>query len=262
VWVKIGWLFSMARSGTSIATYAAASPWGHPICDEPFGPWDRTPPPFNHPPIQKELMETFAAQGHVFDERVEPLATKLFNQMGARTGSLICKVPHQHPHPSQIEAFYPRVPRVLLIRNPLHRLNSFHARGWTANATPGHDLARYKAFAARWLAEPPERRLVYDDIREDPVGFFRKMYEAWDWCYEEQDLQTAAAYCAEHYHHRSKRVDADADPSRVVSETRPALPEEAVEAYLSDRFIVDVMKRLGWSTRAEDYVRAGALSAW
>lgn len=253
MWIKIGWLFSMARSGTSIACYGAASPWGHPVCDEPFGPWDRTIEPFNHPLVQVRLMETFAAEGHQFTSKVEPLATRLFNQMGGVTGSLICKVPHQHPHPSELERFYKRVPRVLLIRNPLHRLNSFHARGWKSDSREHHDVDRYRAFAERWLAEPPERRLVYDDIRDDPEGFFRTIYEAWGWQYDEDDVRTAAAYSRSHYHHRSKRVDAKADPTRVVSESRSALPPEAIDAYLGDPFFVDFMTERGWSTNPDDY---------
>jgi hypothetical protein len=254
MWIKIGWLFSMARSGTSIASYGAAAPWGHPVCDEPFGPWDRTTPPFNHPRVQRRLMKAFEEAGHSLTAEIVPIATSLFNQMGERTGSLVCKIPHQNPTLDQLDEHFPGNRRVLLIRNPLHRLNSLFARGWTESAAEDYDLERYRAFAARWLAEPIENRLVYDQIREDPEGFFRKMYEAWGWLYERQDVRRAASYCASHYHHRSKRVDEGADPSRVVSESQPSLPAEAVEAYLADPLIVDLMGRLGWSTRPEDYL--------
>ena len=253
MWIRIGWLFSMARSGTSIACYAAASPWGHPVCDEPFGPWDRTTEPFDHPTVQRQLMETFQAEGHAFTDKVRPLADRLFNEMGRPSGSLVCKIPHQHPRPDELLRFYKRVPRVLLIRNPLHRLNSFHARGWKNEAVEHHDVDRYRAFAERWLAEPTEHRLVYDDIRDDPEGFFRTMYEAWDWEYEQEDVRFAADYCRSHYHHRSKRVDQGADPSRVVSESRSALPKEAIDAYLKDPFFVDFMQARGWSTNPADY---------
>jgi hypothetical protein len=257
VWIKVGWLLSMARSGTSIACYAGAAPWGHPVCDEPFGPWDRTTPPFNHPPVQTALMEAFEKSGRTLSPEVVELTKKLFSTMGTRTGSLICKVPHLHPTPAEIDEHLPRSKRVMLIRNPLHRLNSLYTRGWTESAGQEYDLNRYMAFAERWLAEPRDNRLVYDDIRDDPEGFFRKMYVAWDWMFEDEDVRAAADYARNNYHHRSKRVDAKADPSRVVSETKPALPEEAVAAYLGDPFIRDLMEQLGWSTNAEEYLRPG-----
>ena len=206
-------------------------------------------------------MKAFEEAGHRLTAEVAPIARTLLNQMGEVTGSLVCKIPHQHPTLEEMDEHFPGHRRVLLIRNPLHRLNRLYARGWTESAADDHDLKRYRAFAQRWLAEPIENRIVYDDIREDPEGFFRKMYEAWGWLYEEEDVRTAAAYCASHYHHRSKRVDESADPSRVVSESRSALPAAAVEAYLGDPLISDLMSRLGWSTRVEDYVGEDAARA-
>lgn len=257
MWVKIGWLFSMARSGTSIACYGAASPWGHPVCDEPFGPWDRTISPFYHPKAQLDLMKAFEEAGHRINDDVADLASQVFRHMGDRTGSIICKIPHLNPPLADVDRYYPGNKRVLLIRNPLHRLNSLYTRGWTESAGDQNDLNRYRAFATRWLAEPIERRLVYDDINDDPEGFFRKMYLAWEWEHDDEDVRRAAAYCRDHYHHRSKRVDSTADTSRVVSVARPALPAHVVQQYLADPLIYDVMRQLGWSTKPDDYMAGG-----
>ena len=54
---RVVWLFSLARSGSSVAVYSAAAPWGHAVGDELLGPWDRTGEPYNYPAKQKDLAE-------------------------------------------------------------------------------------------------------------------------------------------------------------------------------------------------------------
>ena len=52
---RVLWLFTMTRSGSSAVTYASAKALGYAVADEPFGPWDRTGPPYRYPPEQVEL---------------------------------------------------------------------------------------------------------------------------------------------------------------------------------------------------------------
>ncbi len=55
----IAWLFSMIRSGSSIAAYAAAAPFRGIVADEIFGPWVRTGPHYKFPPEQQTVTELF-----------------------------------------------------------------------------------------------------------------------------------------------------------------------------------------------------------
>jgi hypothetical protein len=59
----IAWLFSMIRSGSSIAAYAAAAPFGGVVADEIFGPWVRTGPYYKFPPEQRTVTELFRTSG-------------------------------------------------------------------------------------------------------------------------------------------------------------------------------------------------------
>lgn len=256
------WLFSMARSGTSAVCYAAAAPFGLAVADEPFGPWDRTIEPFRHPATQKELMGAFAEADRRLTPRVVELAERLFEEMGSGAGrGVICKIPHVHPSPEDFERAFPGHRAIWLMRNPLHRINSLYARGWLPSLGANHDLERFRIFAARWLARPERERFVYDDLRGDAAGFFGRLYAAWGIEHSASDVEAAVAYARTNYHHRSKRVDGAADPSRVVSESGSALPDAAVEAYLSDELVLEVMRAVGWSTDPEDYRAARATAS-
>lgn len=252
---RVGWLFSMARSGSSAVCYAAAAPWRLPVADEPFGPWDRTGPPFFHPPVQLLLRDAFARAQCRLTPDVAALAAQLFDELAGRHDRLICKIPHEDPDPALVRSrFGPHHRVAFLLRNPLHRLNSLYRRGWLAACGPGFDLERFKRFARRWRAHPG--RLVYDQLRTDPHAFFTALYRAWRWPVTRADLDVAVAYVRTRYHHRSRRVDPSRDPSRVLAETELALPPEAVETYLNDPFVRELMVELGWSTDPADYLPA------
>jgi hypothetical protein len=250
---RVGWLFSLARSGTSVACYAAAAPWALPVADEPFGPWDRTRPPFDLPPVQADLMRAFAEDDLRLTPRVVALAEDLFAEMAGPAGRVVCKVPHIDPSPEDFARAldHRRHRAVFLLRNPLHRLNSLHLRGWLGACGPNHDLERFRLFARRWARA--EHRLVYDDLRGDPRVFMAQMYRGWGWSATERDLARAVRHARGQYHYRSKRVDEQADPSRVLAEQDFALPPEAVLAYLGDPEIADLMRSLGWATDAGAY---------
>lgn len=270
---KVVWLFSLARSGSSVAVYSAAAPWGHAVADEILGPWDRTGAPYNYPAKQKDLAELYRARDH----KLTPDVVALFNQVaaelnagsglsagtsaGGATGSatggksptnvVISKHPHLRPSPDEFRAAFPGVRFVYLIRNPLHRLNSMHARGWHKSYTQMQDLDRYKQFARWWLEQPS--RLSYDLFKAQPRSFFRGLWSAWDLPFTDAHVDAAVDYSRNHYHDSSLEMS-DRDPSQgVLSETQFALPQEALDLYLKDPLIVDLMTEMGWSMEPEDY---------
>lgn len=269
---KVVWLFSLARSGSSVAVYSAAAPWGHAVGDELLGPWDRTGAPYNYPARQKDLAELYRARDHT----LAPDVVSLFNQVAAElnlrsgtpsiavggvdpasrasngpTNVVISKHPHLRPGPDEFRAAFPGVKFVYLIRNPLHRLNSMHARGWNKSFGPNQDLDRYKQFAKWWLAQPI--RHSYDQFKAQPRAFFRGLYTAWGLEFGDEHVDAAVEYSKQHYHDSSLEMS-DRDPSKgVLSETKFALPREALDLYLKDPFIVDLMTEMGWSMEPEDY---------
>ncbi len=248
--VKVGWLFSMARSGSSIAVYAAAAPWGHAVADEVFGPWDRTGDLYKFPRSQFELIEAFAKAGHRIDDESASIARGLFGELGADTGFVVCKSPHVHPVPDDVRAAFPEHAMVFLLRNPLHRLNSLFARGWLKSCGPNYDLERFKEFAGWW--REAEHRVVYDDLRHNPEKFYPAVWRAWGLEWTDDHLKRAVAYAGENYHD-SSLMRSGRKPTKPISERKFKLPDEAIETYLKDDFVRELMESLGWSTNPADY---------
>lgn len=254
--VQVSWIFSLPRSGSSITAYAAAAPWGHCVADEVFGPWDRTLAPYYYPPLQAELMRAYKGAKWRLTPEVVGIANALFEVLGAATGKVVCKHPHLRPFPDEFRAAFPGHRAVWLIRNPLHRLNSLYARGWTATLRPNHELDHFKAFARNWGGQ--RRRLVFESMKRDPRRYFAEVYRAWGWWYDPCDLESAAAYRRANYHESSGVISGQAGTISPVSERGWSAPREAVELYLCDPEVARLARRLGWPVRAEDYLGAGS----
>lgn len=247
---KVGWLFSMARSGSSIAAYAAAAPWGHTVADEIFGPWDRTGDLYKYPRTQLDLIDAFRnAQFHI-DADTARIATQLFDELGEETGFVICKSPHVDPKPAYVVDAFPDHATVFLLRNPLHRLNSLFARGWLKSCGENYDLHRYREFASWW--KKAEHRVIYDDLRRDPGKFYTALWDAWGLSWTDDHLRRAIAYAGENYHD-SSLLRSSRKPSKPISETKLKLPDEAIDTYLQDDVVRELMQEQGWSTDPADY---------
>lgn len=259
--VRVLWLFSLIRSGSSIAAYSAAAPWGHAVADEPFGPWDRTGEPYNYPREQDELQRVFGASNHALTPRVVELATTLFEKLasdrthGPATGTVIVKIPHDVPTPVQVAATWPTHRAAFVLRNPLHRLNSLYVRGWLDPSPigPNFDLEQYRAFARAWLAQPAHIRITYDMIKSDPAEMYRRLFIAWRVAFTREHIDKAVAYANEHYHHASRHVTSEHDTKKVLSESRNALPREAVQTYLNDPEMREIFRVAGWTTEPRAY---------
>lgn len=277
---RVLWLFSLIRSGSSIAAYAAAAPWNHAVADEPFGPWDRTGEPYNYPRVQDDLQREFGLASHRLTPRVVGLAEALFESLAsappatlthntptqtARTqnaptqrgsGAAIVKIPHHVPTPAQVADAWPRHRVAFLIRNPLHRLNSLYVRGWLDPSPigPNFDLEQYRAFSRAWMAQPAHLRVTYDMIRHAPAEMYRRLFIAWGLSFTREHIDRAVAYAADNYHHASKHVTTEHDTQRVLSESRNALPVEAVRTYLADPEMRELFRIAGWSTDPRAYM--------
>lgn len=281
----IAWLFSMIRSGSSIAAYAAASPFGGVVADEIFGPWVRTGPYYRFPPEQGVVTELFRTSVGVITPEIARAAGVVFEKLArgeaglpvcapGREGLLervppggrriVVKMPHDHPAPGEVRRVWPDHPHVFVLRNPIDRLSSIILRGMLPVGSSGGagtcitenwDLPQLRQFCGRWLEARGEGRgLVYDDIRRDPRGFFEGMYRAWGWQFEAGELEGAAAYAASNYHAMSIQRDSGADTQRPVSSQKRAAPEEAIRAYLTDSVVVAAMREAGWGTEIGAYL--------
>jgi len=258
---RVGWICSLPRCGSSVAVYAAAAPWRLRVADEPFGPWDRTTTPYNYPESHLDLIAAFRVAGERINEDVVPVAHRLFEELAGQAnggqgdpkGRVVGKSPHLEPSPSEIASLEGHQV-VVLLRNPLHRLNSLYARGWLESCGPFHDRERFRALARSW--REAEHRLTYDDLRRDARAFFRAIYDAWGWEASDAEVDAAVAYASRNYH-ESSLGQARRDPKRPLSETKRRLPADAIEAYLGDEEIVELMRELGWSTDAREYQRKG-----
>jgi hypothetical protein len=253
--VKVVWLYSLIRSGSSIVAYSSAAPWDHAVADEPFGPWDRTGEPYNYPKAQDDLQRAFGASAHRLTSRVVELADEVFGTLGRRTGTVIVKIPHDAPTPAQVRQTWPTHRAAFVLRNPLHRLNSLYVRGWLEPSPigPNFDLEQYRAFARAWLAQPAHLRVTYDMIRQDPHEMYRRLFIAWGFAFTHEHIERATAYARDHYHHASKEITSEHTPTKVVSESRMALPREAVQTYLSDPEMREVFRVAGWTTDPRAY---------
>ncbi|MEZ6235596.1 MAG: sulfotransferase [Phycisphaerales bacterium] len=255
--VEVCWLFSMTRSGSSVAAYAAAWPWRVAVADEVLTSFeDRTKEPYCYPAEQAELRSLYEASGKRLTPEVCALAEVVFAKIARREDPAATRVVSKHPHTligaDEFRAALPRHRAVHLLRNPLHRLNSIYRRGWHAIEGEGFDLERFKAVARRW--EAGEHRVVFDDLKRDPAGFFGAMWRAWGWAYGPEHVEAAVEYQKTRYHASSAKLSPKKRPERLYSEARMALPREAVEAYLGDGYVRGLMERVGWETRAEAYV--------
>lgn len=252
---RVLWLFSLIRSGSSAVTYAAAHGLRAAVADEPMGPMARTFPPYNYPPEQDQLQDTFGRHEHRFTPEVTRLAQRTFELIAEQQGSdtLIVKLPHDVPKPEQVLETFPDHRVAFLLRHPLHRLNSLYRRGWLdpSPIQENFDLGQYKAFAQRWLDAP--NGVLYDDLRRDPQSFFHKLFTAWGLDFDAAHVREAVGYAGSRYHEASRLVAEGADPARPVSETSWAVPVEAIEVYLSDPFMASLFERCGWSLDPGDY---------
>lgn len=262
---RVLWLFSLIRSGSSIAAYAAAAPWNHAVADEPFGPWDRTGEPYNYPRVQDDLQREFGLASHRLTPRVVGLAEALFESLASAppatltqkgSGTVIVKIPHHVPTPAQVAEAWPRHRAAYLIRNPLHRLNSLYVRGWLDPSPigPNFDLEQYRGFARAWMAQPAHLRVTYDMIRHAPAEMYRRLYIAWGLAFTREHIDRAVAYASDNYHHASKQITTEHDTKRVLSESRNALPAEAVRTYLADPEMRELFRVAGWSTDPREYL--------
>jgi hypothetical protein len=197
-------------------------------------------------------MRAYAAAKWRMTPEVVGIAHELFEILGAPTGKVVCKHPHLRPSPEEFRAAFPGHRAVWLIRNPLRRLNSLHARGWTAVLRPNHELDHFKSFARHWAGE--RHRVSFESMKRDPQRYFAKVYRAWGWWHEACNLDAAAGYAAGNYHESSAVVSDPAWVEAPVSERGWCAPEEAVEIYLADPEVAALARRLGWSTRADDYL--------
>ena len=147
--IHVGWVFGLARSGSSITAYAAAAPWNLPVADEIMGPWDRTGEPYNYPPEQAKLVEMFKASHARLTPEIATLTRSLLTGLTEQSSSdrVVSKHPHLRFTPEEFAEFFPMDRGIWLIRNPLRRLASIHARGWTSIIRPNHDLDYFREYA-------------------------------------------------------------------------------------------------------------------
>ena len=250
--MRVFWIFSLPRSGSSVTAYAAAHALGCPVADEPLGPWDRTAEPYNYPAMQADLVRAhLSGQCMLEDPDTIELARRVLTAIAGESDTLVVKHPHLRPPPPQFRAAFPDHRAVWLARNPLTRLNSLYARGWTDALRPNYELDHYKMFATNWQASSAP--LTFELFRAKPKKFFGLLFKAWGVDADRSMVNAAMDYAREHYHGSSKELESRA-PSSAPSERQRALPEEAVRMYLADPMIADMMKRQRWPRRASAYV--------
>lgn len=257
--VRVGWIFSLVRSGSSATAYAAASAWDAPVADEPFGPWDRTGPPYNLPPIQRDLVRAFAAMGHTLSAEVVGMANELFRTLAERSGGerVVCKCPHLLFDPSDFETWFGGRSgdvthgHVGLIRNPLHRVNSAYARNWERLLNDPYELEVYRTFMHRWKRMPG--RFRFDRIVADPESAFAELHAAIGFGGTVKHAKASAEYLRANYHASSAEVSGET-PDKPKSEQGWAAPREVVDLYLADDEIATFMHEQGWPTRRTAYL--------
>jgi len=233
-----------------VTAYATAAAFGIPVADEVFGPWDRTGPPYHYPPQQNHLRKLFWDSSERLTPQVVSLATRVFDLIAGDANRVVSKQPHTMIEPDDFLKSLPAHRQIHLLRNPLLRLNSLFARGWVKSIGEHHDLPRFTLAARRWLEAPA--RIIFEDLARDPRAYFAAIWDAWGWDWTDTHLDKALAYQQGHYHESSAKLSEN-NPSRVLSERRFALPDEAIDLYLADPFVSDLMARVGWSTNPDDY---------
>lgn len=254
---RVVWLFSLTRSGSSAAVYASAEALGWAVADEPFGPWDRTGPPYNYPAEQVELHRDHLASG----ERLNPSTAGAFERIATAIAAthnapgVIVKLPHDMIEPRDVANYRPDDRTAYLIRNPLARLNSLHTRGWQDTIQPPHDLERVRLFAHRVMLAPRAHRLRFEMLHEAPRRFFRRLWRAWGIEFTESHIEAAVQYRARHYHESSAQQQPGRNPHRVLSDHRRDVPADAVDLYLNDPVIAAAFDRAEWNTDPARYTR-------
>lgn len=256
--VRVGWIFSLVRSGSSVTSYACAEPWKLAVADEPFGPWDRTGPPYNLPPVQRDLVRAFVAMGHTLSAEVVGMANELFRTLAERsdTGRVVCKCPHLLFDPDDFNTWFGGQSgevthgHIGLIRNPLHRVNSAYARNWERLLNDPYELEVYRTFINRWQRMP--HRFRFDQITADPVAAFRDIHKALGFGGTDDDARASADYLQGTYHASSAETSNERS-KRPRSESGWAAPDEVADVYLADEEITAFMREQGWPTRRAAY---------
>src|SRR5690606_40014067 len=108
--------------------------------------------------------------------------------------------------------------------NPLTRLNSLYARGWTDHLRTNYELEHYKAFARNWLAQPRRQRLTFEQMRANPRRFYRRLLVGWGAWPSGARVERAMEYARTRYHAASGEIDASATAEAPVADTRQGLP--------------------------------------
>lgn len=235
-----------------MTAYAAAHALGCPVADEPLGPWDRTSAPYNYPPSQADLVAAHLAGGCLLeDPSTIELARRVFEEIAAGSDTLVVKHPHLRPLPEQFWRAFPDHKAVWLARNPLTRLNSLYARGWTDALRPNFELDHYKTFATNWAGSSVP--LTFELFRAKPAKFFKLLFKAWGLPGDAARVKAAVDYARGHYHGSSKELENRA-PSAAPSEQSKSVPEQAVRMYLADPRIRAMMKRNRWPRKARAYL--------
>ena len=250
--MRVYWIFSLPRSGSSVTAYAAAHALGCPVADEPLGPWDRTGEPYNYPPSQAELVTAhLAGQCMLEDPSTIALADRVLREIADGSDTLVVKHPHLRPPPAQFVRAFPEHRAVWLARNPLTRLNSLYARGWTDALRPNFELDHYKAFAENWNAS--KQPMTFELFRSNPKRFFTRLFKAWGIKAERAQVEAAVQYTEGHYHGSSKELE-ERSATSAPSEQQRSLPEEAVRMYLADPQINRMMKQNRWPRKSTAYL--------
>lgn len=154
----VAWLFSMIRSGSSIAAYAAVAPFGGVVADEIFGPWVRTGPYYKFPPEQQLITERFRTSAGIITPDIARATDTVFARLAAGDAGIpvsspgrehllthtppggrpiAVKMPHDHPAPAEVARVWPRHHHAFLLRNPIDRLSSIIQRGMLPDGSSG-----------------------------------------------------------------------------------------------------------------------------
>ncbi|MEO1585090.1 MAG: hypothetical protein AAFR96_11050 [Planctomycetota bacterium] len=250
------WVFGLARSGTSITAYAIADACNAAVADEILGPWDRTGEPYSYPPEQAELVKHFKASHARLTPHIIEQTNALHRRIAADAGKqrIVSKHPHLRFTPDEFAEHFPAHRGVWILRNPLRRLASIHARGWTSIIRPNHDLDYIREYAERWLDLPDDRRLIYEDLRRDPQAFFQRAIAALGWLGDDSAPDRAVTYQRSQYHGKSGEREEGRSTKRSLSDTARVVPEDAVDLYTRDPFMRDLFTRCGWSLKPSDYL--------
>ena len=269
--LHVGWVFSLVRSGSSAASYAAAAPWDLPVADELFGPWDRTGAPHHMPKRQAELVKAFRAVGHVLTAEIVGLAHEILRELAERDASgkgwVVCKCPHLMFTPKDFNTWFGQSASqgiahhpAYLIRNPLRRVNSCYSRQWEHMLNDPYELGVYRTFLTRW--QEASVRLRYEDMRTDPASFFRTLYEGWTLPATETDIARACDYLGKRYHDSSAQSHEVSGELKPRSESVWAAPPEVLDVYLADAQLLDFMEAQGWPTKRSAYERLLPTRLW